>query len=360
MKLTAAALAAGERIAWPDPLLRIAIGMLVGRTHRRLSGEDDFAERQFAGRMDDYPIAINTREANEQHYEVPPAFFALMLGPQRKYSCCYYDEPGATLAQAEERALVETAEHAGLADGQRILELGCGWGSLSLWMARRYPAARVISVTNSLAQRAYVNGRAERDGLRNLTVVTADINDFAPPGNFDRVISVEMFEHMSNWRSLLKRVISWIQPDGTLFIHVFSHRSRPYRFDVTNLADWIAQHFFTGGIMPSHGLIRQFADIVDVEREWWWDGTHYKRTANDWSVNFDRNGGEIDRVLRKFYGEDAALWRRRWRLFLLATGGLFGYDDGKEWGVSHYRLRPVRCFLRQSLRSTKKHSAVPT
>jgi cyclopropane-fatty-acyl-phospholipid synthase len=342
MKLTAAALAAGERIAWPDPLLRIAVGALVGRTQRRLLDKSDFAQRQFARGMDDYPIAINTREANEQHYDLPPAFFALMLGPQRKYSCCYYDEPALTLAQAEERALAETAKHAALADGQRILELGCGWGSLSLWIARRYPATRIISVSNSSIQRAYVNGRAERDGLRNLTVVTADINDFAPPGKFDRVVSVEMFEHMSNWRGLLERIATWIEPNGTLLIHVFSHRRTPYRFDVTDRADWIAQHFFTGGIMPSHGLIRQFADLVDVEHEWRWDGTHYQRTANDWLANFDRNGGEIDHVLGKCYGGDGALWRRRWRLFLLATGGLFGYDGGKEWGVSHYRLRPVR------------------
>lgn len=246
MKLTAAALAAGERIAWPDPLLRIAVGALVGRTQRRLLDKSDFAQRQFARGMDDYPIAINTREANEQHYDLPPAFFALMLGPQRKYSCCYYDEPALTLAQAEERALAETAKHAALADGQRILELGCGWGSLSLWIARRYPATRIISVSNSSIQRAYVNDRAERDGLRNLTVVTADINDFAPPGKFDRVVSVEMFEHMSNWRGLLERIATWIEPNGTLLIHVFSHRRTPYRFDVTDRADWIAQHFFTG------------------------------------------------------------------------------------------------------------------
>ncbi len=342
MKLTAAALTAGERYPWPDPLLRAAIGMLVGRTQRRLGREAADAERQFAGRMIEYPIAINTREANEQHYELPPAFFALMLGPQRKYSCCYYDKPGLTLAQAEQRALAETAEHAGLADGQRILELGCGWGSLSLWMARRYPAARIVSVSNSHAQRAYIGALAERDGLRNLTVLTADINKFAPPGQFDRVVSVEMFEHMSNWRDLLKRVVAWIERDGTAFVHVFSHWYAPYRFDITDRADWIARHFFTGGIMPSRGLIRQFSDLVEVEREWWWDGTHYQRTANDWLANFDRNRGEIERVLRKCYGRDAALWRRRWRLFLHATGGLFGYGGGKEWGVSHYRLRSVR------------------
>jgi cyclopropane-fatty-acyl-phospholipid synthase len=342
MNITATLLGAGERLAWPDPVLRTAVKMLVGRTRLRLQRIGAGFESEFARRMADCPIATNTREANEQHYELPAEFFALMLGPQRKYSCCYYERPGTPLAQAEERALAETAAHADLAEGQRILELGCGWGSLSLWMARRYPAARIISVSNSHAQRASITDRADREGLRNLTVVTADMNTFAPPGQFDRVVSVEMFEHMSNWRELLRRISTWLTPQGALFVHIFSHRSAPYRFDAADRTDWIAQHFFTGGIMPSHGLIRQFGDLVEVERDWWWDGRHYQRTAEHWLENFDRNGAAIDRVLGEFYGKDAALWRRRWRLFLHATSGLFGHSDGTEWGVSHYRLRPVR------------------
>ncbi len=342
MNITAAALGAGERVAWPDPLLRAAIKMLVSRTKRRLRSDDAPAEADFARRMAEFPIAINTREANDQHYEVPAELFALMLGPQRKYSCCYYEHPAVSLAQAEERALAETAQHAALADGQRILELGCGWGSLSLWMARRYPGARIVSVSNSSSQRAYIARCAEAEGLRNLMVITADINAFTPPGQFDRVVSVEMFEHMSNWPALLKRVVSWLTPEGAIFLHVFCHRGAPYRFDAGDCADWIAQHFFTGGIMPSHGLIRQFGDLVAVEQEWWWDGNHYRRTADHWLANFDRNAAEIDRVLRKFYGSEATLWHRRWRLFLHATSGLFGHSNGTEWGVSHYRLRPPR------------------
>jgi len=341
MSLTALATAAGERLALPDPVVRAAVNVLVGRTRTRLQGEGPAAERDFARGMADYPIAINTREANEQHYELPPEFFALMLGPQRKYSCCYYADVAASLAQAEERALAETAEHALLADGQRILELGCGWGSLSLWMARRYPTASIVSVSNAHAQRESIAAAADREGLRNLSVVTADINDLAPRGQFDRVVSVEMFEHMSNWRDLLKRIVSWMTPQGALFLHVFSHRRVPYRFDVANRADWIAQHFFTGGIMPSHNLIRQFGDVVEVERDWWWDGTHFRRTADDWLKNLDGNAAEVRRVLERIYGRDAALWHRRWRLFLHATSGLFGHGEGKEWGVSHYRLRPL-------------------
>jgi len=342
MNITAAAIGAGERVAWPDPLIRAAVRMLVGRTKRRLQRQSAAGEAEFARRMADYPIAPNTQEANDQHYELPAEFFALMLGPQRKYSSCYYAHAGLTLADAEEHALAETARHAALADSQRILELGCGWGSLSLWMARHYRAARIVSVSNSRSQRAHIAARAQGEGLRNLTVIAADINGFAPLGQFDRVVSVEMFEHMSNWRALLERTASWLTPQGMLFLHVFSHRRAPYRFDTRNRADWIAQHFFTGGIMPSHGLIRRFDDLFAVEQEWWWDGTHYRRTAEDWLANFDRNAEAIDTVLRGFYGADAALWHRRWRLFLHATAGLFGHSDGEEWGVSHYRLRPVR------------------
>jgi cyclopropane-fatty-acyl-phospholipid synthase len=339
MNLTAAALAAGERVTWPDPMVRAAVNMLVGRTKRRLQSERASAERDFVRSMAEYPIATNTRDANDQHYELPAEFFTLMLGPQRKYSCCYYEEPGASLAQAEERALAETAEHAALTDGQSVLELGCGWGSLSLWMARKYPRARIVSVSNSHSQRAFIAGRAEHEGLRNLTVIAADMNTFAPTGQFDRVVSVEMFEHMSNWRELLRRIVTWMAPHGALFVHIFSHRNAPYRFDAANRADWIARHFFTGGIMPSHNLIRQFSDLVTVEQEWWWDGNHYRRTAEQWLENFDRDVAKIDTVLRRIYGKDAALWHRRWRMFLYATSGLFGHDNGKEWGVSHFRLR---------------------
>jgi len=340
MSMAAALVGAGESLAWPDPLLRAGVRHLVGRMRRRIADTSAAAEADFARCMAAFPIATNTGEANAQHYELPAEFFTLMLGPQRKYSSCYYPRPTMSLAEAEECALAETAAHAGLADGQRILELGCGWGSLSLWMARRYPAARIVAVSNAHGQRSSITARAEREGLRNLTVLTADMNTFAPVGRFDRVVSVEMFEHMANWRELLGRIRHWLTPHGLLFMHVFSHRHAPYRFDSTDRSDWIAQHFFTGGIMPSHGLIRQFSDLVEVERAWWWDGTHYRRTADHWLDNFDRNGAAIARVLGEVYGRDAALWRRRWRLFLHATAGLFGHAGGSEWGVSHYRLRP--------------------
>ena len=341
MPLLATAIALGERLPLPDAATRAGIGWLVARSRARLAAADPQATARFAAAMAAYPVAQHTDDANAQHYEVPAEFFALMLGPRRKYSCCFYDTDSTSLAQAEEHALAETTHHAGLADGQRILELGCGWGSLSLWMAQRFPAARITAVSNSRSQRDYIEQRAGALGLSNLQIVTADMNVFATDGRYDRIVSVEMFEHIANWRPLLERMRGWLEPDGRAFLHVFSHRKAPYRFERADKTDWIAQHFFTGGIMPSHDLIGEFADLFAVEAEWRWSGTHYRRTAEDWLANFDRNAADIDIILARVYGAEAALWRRRWRLFLLATSGLFGHADGAEWGVSHYRLKPA-------------------
>jgi cyclopropane-fatty-acyl-phospholipid synthase len=329
-----------ERKPIPDPLVRAGIRTLVGRTHRKLRGTHLTATSAFVQATASLPIAEHTDDANAQHYEMPAKFFALVLGPQLKYSCCFYDHDSASLAEAEERALAETAAHADLADGQSILELGGGWGSLSLWMARHYPASRIVTVSNSLSQRAFIEQQARELGLSNLSVIAADMNNFASQGAFDRVVSIEMFEHMVNWRRLLARIRTWLEPQGRLFIHVFSHRSTPYRFDHGDKADWIAQHFFTGGVMPSHGLIREFTDNFSVEQEWRWSGRHYQRTAADWLRNFDRNAAAIRQLMDSVYGRDASLWHRRWRLFFLATEGLFGYRNGNIWGVSHYRLKP--------------------
>jgi cyclopropane-fatty-acyl-phospholipid synthase len=339
MGLIAAASKIVERVPVPDSVTRAGIDFLCGRTARSLSRTPADAERAFAQEMAVRPIAVNTQEANAQHYEVPADFFGLVLGPHRKYSCCHYDGPAATLADAEESALTLTAAHADLRDGQDILELGCGWGSLSLFMAQRFPKARITAVSNSQSQREFIENEARLRQIRNLRVVTCDMNAFAPGETFDRIVSVEMFEHMSNWRSLFERVRSWMKPDGRFFMHVFSHRRIPYKYEVSDGADWIAQYFFTGGIMPSHNLPRQFSDLFAVEQDWLWDGTHYERTALDWLANFDARRDEIEPVLRSVYGQDAALWAKRWRIFFLATAGMFGHAGGKEWGVSHYRMR---------------------
>ena len=342
MSLVAHAIRAVERTELPDPVTRFGIELLVGRTRQRLASVRAGEERAFANAMAGHRIAEHAHAANEQHYELPPGFFGLTLGPRRKYSCCLYETGQETLAEAEIKALAQTVMHAGLADGQHILELGCGWGSLTLFMAELFPKARITAVSNSGPQRRHIEAQASAKGLANVTVLTADMNDFSPLGSFDRIVSVEMFEHMSNWRSLLGRIRTWLAPGGRLFVHVFTHRSRPYRFDHEDESDWIARHFFTGGVMPSRGLIHHFEDSFTLEEEWRWNGGHYARTAQDWLANFDANLADIDAILAEIYGADARVWRRRWRLFFLATAGLFGHAGGDEWGVSHYRLRPTQ------------------
>ena len=242
-----------------------------------------------------------------------------------------------SLSVAEERALAETAEHAGLQDGQRVLELGCGWGSLTLWMAEHFPASNIVAVSNSRPQREFIEADAMLRGLHNVKAITADMNTFEIEENFDRVVSVEMFEHMSNWSALLARVHGWLDPKGLLFLHVFSHRTRPYRFDRDDKADWIAKHFFTGGVMPSHGLLRELDIPFEVTADWRWNGMHYRRTAEDWLRNFDANEVAIGVILRQVYGSDAARYGR-------GVGGCFPGDGGVVWCACRRRVghQPLR------------------
>jgi cyclopropane-fatty-acyl-phospholipid synthase len=342
MNMLAFAINAAERAPLPDSLTLAGIDFLVGRTRRRLSVVPADIEAKFAAAMRDYPVATHMDEANTQHYELPPEFFELVLGPQRKYSSCLYPTADTGLSEAEGFALAGTVGHADIRDGQTILELGCGWGSLSLHLARAFPNARITAVSNSASQRAFIEEQARRRGLVNLDVITADMNVFSTGETYDRVVSVEMFEHMSNWRTLLERARGWLKADGKMFLHVFTHKNRSYRFDHSDPADWIAHHFFTGGIMPAFDLPHRFEDLFTVEQEWRWSGRHYQRTALDWLANFDCEIDKVDAILAKVYSTDAALWRRRWRLFFLATAGLFGHANGDVWGVGHYLLAPAR------------------
>jgi len=342
MNMLAFAINTAERAPLSDGVTLAGIDFLCGRTKRKLASTPATAEDAFARSMADFPIATHTDDANRQHYELPPEFFSLALGPQRKYSCALYLADDTTLAEAESYALAETVRHAELSDGMDILELGCGWCSLSLYMAQHFPNARITSVSNSGPQREHILSEIERLKLDNLTVITADMNDFSTDETYDRVVSVEMFEHMSNWRGLMERTRGWLKPDGKLFLHVFTHKDRSYRFEHDNPADWIAHHFFTGGIMPAHDLPRRFDDIFTVEQDWRWSGLNYRRTAMHWLENFDREIGQIQPILKDVYGKDACLWQRRWRLFFLATAGLFGHDKGEVWGVGHYLMTPKR------------------
>ena len=330
-----------EQVPIPDFLTRAVIGLFVARARAELAHPPTDIEARFAAEMADYPIADHVHDAKAQHYDLPDAFIGAFLGPRLKYSCAHYPTGAETLAQAEAIALAQSCAQAGLADGQRILELGCGWGSLGLWMAEHYPAAAITCVSNSAPQRQVIEARARAGGIANLTVVTADMNDFQAEGLYDRVVSVEMFEHMADWGGLLARIRTWLAPDGRLLLHVFSHREHPYRFDHTDGEDWIGHYFFTGGMMPSHGLIRQFGDLFEVEEEWRLGGHHYQRTADAWLANFDRNIGRIRPVLLQIYGGEWRIWSRRWRLFFLLTSVLFAAGRGRDWGVSCYRLTPT-------------------
>ena len=291
--------------------------------------------------MSSGPVAESVQAANEQHYELPAEFLGLILGPRRKYSGCLWERPEGTLAQAEEAMLSLSCERAGIEDGMRVLDLGCGWGSLSLWLAERYPAGTVLGVSNSHSQREWILGEAARRGLSNLSVVTADVNEFAPDGVFDRVMSIEMFEHMRNWRELLRRISTWLEPeDGRAFIHVFSHRTLPYLFQGT----WASARFFTAGLMPSHDLLLHFQEDMVVREQWAIPGTHYARTLRAWLARLDASAEEAVELLRRS-GRTRGEARRlmaTWRLFLLSTQVIWGYRGGDRWLVSHYLLQPRR------------------
>jgi cyclopropane-fatty-acyl-phospholipid synthase len=331
-----AAIALAERGLLPDWAIRSGMRSFISGIER----QKGMTDAEFARAMAAHAIAEQTDAANAQHYELPPEFFTAFLGPNRKYSCCLYPTGHETLEEAEVFALTQTCLHADLQDGQEILELGCGWGSLSLWMASHYPRARITAVSNSAPQRLYMEGQARARGLTNLTVITADMNGFAPGHAFDRVVSVEMFEHMSNWQPLLARIRMWLKSDGRLFLHIFTHPTRPVRYEQGD-GNWMAQYFFTGGIMPTPGLIRQFPDLFAVEEQWRWSGADYQRTADQWLENFVRNRAVIDPILSRVYGHEANIWRNRWRMFLLATSESFGWNKGDVWGIHHYRLRPA-------------------
>ncbi len=323
-----------ERGALPDPLVRWGIRRLLARRLREESalGRDS----RFLDELRASPLALETEAANRQHYELPPAFFERVLGPRLKYSSCFYPTGRESLAEAEEHMLALTAQRAELADGQEILELGCGWGSLTLWMAEHFPKARILALSNSAPQRRFIEGRARERGLGNVEVVTCDINRFETERRFDRVVSVEMFEHLRNYALLFERIAGWLRADGRLFVHIFCHREYAYPFETERDDDWMGRYFFTGGLMPSEGLFGCFDEHLAVERRWRVDGTHYARTSEHWLENLDAARDDLWPVLREVYGEDAGRWFERWRVFFLACAELFGYRGGSEWWVAHY------------------------
>jgi len=356
MSLLSIKLDAVERGLVPDWLVRVGIRRLCAQRlrdcERGSRAANQRARQDLIESMRCGPIALVPEKANEQHYELPAEFFAAVLGPRRKYSSCYW-EPGCTsLADAEADALRITCERAGLADGQDVLELGCGWGSLTLWMAERFPQSHIVAVSNSNRQRRMIDAEAMQRGLTNVQVITADMNQFTVDGIggrpgvgngrcFDRVVSVEMFEHMRNYERLLERIASWLKPDGKLFVHHFCHRQFAYPFETKGEADWMSRHFFTGGLMPSEHMLSNFDQHLRVAGHWNWDGTHYQRTSEAWLTRLDAHRDDVLPIFEATYGRgEARRWFYRWRVFFLAVAELFGYANGKEWLVSHTLLVP--------------------
>lgn len=329
----------------PDFLLRAGVrrrlaGMLA--EYARLEPEaEQGAKNDLIELLENSPIAIETRQANEQHYELPPEFFELVLGPRLKYSCCLYQDAGTDLATAEEDMLALSCQRARLEDGQSILEIGCGWGSLSLYMAERYPRARIKAVSNSRFQREFILARAAERGLTNLSVETVDINALDLGATFDRIVSVEMFEHARNYRLLLRKLEAHLEPGGLLFVHIFAHRSMPFVYDHETEGNWMAKYFFAGGTMPSHDLLFYFAEGLTREGHWVVDGRQYERTLNDWLRRMDAKRAEVRAILRKTYGDDWRAWEARWRLFFMACAEFFGYRGGSQWNVAHYLFRKI-------------------
>ena len=330
-----------EKRFLPDLLIRLGIKRLCGQ---RLSETNTLglealenSHQQWIDLLTESPVAIAPEKANEQHYEVPAQFFELVLGTNLKYSSGYWSKEVFSLDESELEMLKITCERAGLVDGQDILELGCGWGSLTCFMAQKFPNSKITAVSNSKDQRNFIQQKNDKLNLQNIKVVTADMNDFSTDEKFDRVISIEMFEHMRNYDELLKRIDGWLKQNGKLFVHIFSHKEVAYPFEDKGDGDWMAREFFSGGQMPSHRLLMSFPDRMKIEKDWRVSGTHYEKTSLAWLRKMDTNKIEVLELFKTTYGEkDASEWFQRWRIFFMSCEVLFGFNEGSEWGVSHY------------------------
>ena len=330
-----------EKGLLPDSFIRFGIKRLCSeRLAKASSFSDEDMEKEHAAWIEvlkKSPIALVPEKANEQHYEVPPRLFELVLGNKLKYSSGFWPEGISSLDQSESAMLDLTSERAELVDGQDILELGCGWGSLTLYMAEHFPKSKITAVSNSNDQRQFIEERCRQLKLDNVRVITADMNDFRAEGLFDRVVSIEMFEHMRNYEKLLGRVNTWLKKEGKLFVHIFSHQKVAYPFEDNDDADWMAREFFSGGQMPSHRLLMSFPGQMKIEKDWRVSGTHYEKTSLAWLQKMDKNKAEVLELFKKTYGEnDAKSWFQRWRIFFMSCEVLFGFGRGSEWGVSHY------------------------
>lgn len=333
-----------EKNLVPDFLIRGGIRKLL---RQRLNDENKgtkVAQKahllQLIDELKASPIAINTVDANEQHYEVPTEFYQYCLGKHLKYSSGYWKDGVTDINTSESYMLELTCQRAELSDGQNVMELGCGWGSLSLFMSAKYPKSSFTVVSNSRTQKIYIDEQAKLRNISNLEVITCDINNFSIDNKFDRVVSVEMFEHMRNYQKLMKLVADALKPDGKLFVHIFTHKEYAYKFEVIDETDWMSKYFFTGGIMPNDDLLLYFNDDLTIEQHWKVNGMNYSKTSEAWLQNMDRNKDRIMPLFEKTYGKDQAVkWWVYWRIFYMACAELWGFNKGDEWIVSHYLFK---------------------
>ncbi len=339
-RLVASAVGLAESGLVPDTLIRAGMRRVIAARAASLERRDTVRAKAVIDLLGAGRVTESADLANRQHYEVPASLFEIMLGPRLKYSSCLWEAPHTTLEAAEEAMLELTSTRARLEDGQRILELGCGWGSLTLWMAERLPTSTITAVTNSVSQAAYIGQKAADAGLSGVEVVVSDIGDFHTDRHFDRVVTVEMLEHVRNYREMFRRISSWLQDDGLAFVHVFAHDDAPYLFEDRGPADWMAREFFSGGVMPSHSLFTEFGEDLRVEKSWRLSGIHYRKTLEAWLKKLDHNRAAAAAVLAEAGEPDPVRAVQRWRMFLMACSELFGYRAGRVWGVSHYLLRP--------------------
>ncbi len=333
-----------ERGIVPDTLIKFGIRRLLqqrlneGPNKNTPTSQDHTLK--FISELRSSPIALETKAANEQHYELPPEFFQIALGKHLKYSSGFYDNGATNLDEAEAHMLALTAERAEIKDGMKVLDLGCGWGSLSLWIAEHFPNCQVHSVSNSAPQRLFIEATAKARGLNNIKIMTADMNVFQAPDQYDRVVSVEMFEHMRNYEKLMANISTWLKKDGKLFVHIFCHKVTPYYFETEGDDNWMGAHFFTGGIMPSNHLLLYFQNNLKIDQHWVVNGTNYGKTSFAWLDNMDARKDEVLKIFKSTYGDDAQKWVQRWRIFFMSCGELFNYNGGEEWYVSHYLFSP--------------------
>lgn len=331
----------------PDPVMRWAIRRLSKARLQSLckstAEEQMKAFEAVCDALNKSSLADLPDKANQQHYGVDSRFYQKVLGSHLKYSCAYWDETTPDLDAAEKRMLDLYLERAQLQDGQSILELGCGWGSLTLHMAQAFPNSTIVTLSNSHSQRAFIEERLQRLGLANVRVITQDINDFALDQQFDRVVSIEMFEHVRNYKQLFANIVAWLKPEGKLFTHIFTHREYPYLFEDRGTWDWMSRYFFSGGVMPSNHLFLYFCHPLKIEKHWLVDGTHYEKTSNAWLQNMDHHSDEVKAIFDDIYGQEAVKFYHYWRIFFMAVAELFGYRNGREWMVNHY-LFSKRCY----------------